>query len=117
MRLSTVLPLILLSPASARAGRTHFGWLYGTTTLPERTVELESWFLEETGKGDDRLDEALLWWGPVVGLTDELELPFRAKVVFAGKERSMGTAQSTGDCNSCHTATGANGAPGRIVLP
>lgn len=50
-------------------------------------------------------------------LTDELELPFRAKVLFDGKERSMGTAQSTGDCNSCHTATGANGAPGRIVLP
>ena len=80
MRQSTFLLLVLLSPASARAGRTHFGWLYDTTTLPERTVELESWFLEESGKGDDRLDEALLWWGPVLGLTDELELAVPVEV-------------------------------------
>jgi predicted CXXCH cytochrome family protein len=25
--------------------------------------------------------------------------------------------QTTGDCNSCHTQSGANGAPGRILLP
>jgi hypothetical protein len=43
--------------------------------------------------------------------------PFRAKVVFNGKERSMQTPQTTDSCNSCHTPTGANGAPGRITLP
>jgi predicted CXXCH cytochrome family protein len=30
------------------------------------------------------------------------------------QERAMGVAQSTGDCNSCHTEKGA---PGRIMLP
>lgn len=43
--------------------------------------------------------------------------PYRAKLIFQGREREMTSAQSSGDCNSCHTATGANGAPGRIVLP
>ena len=44
-------------------------------------------------------------------------LPFRAKVVRAGVERVMLTPQMSGDCNSCHTQDGANGAPGRIVAP
>lgn len=43
--------------------------------------------------------------------------PFRAKVVSGGKERLMGVSQTSGDCNSCHTETGANGAPGRIMAP
>jgi hypothetical protein len=43
--------------------------------------------------------------------------PFRAKVVYDGGERDMMTPQTTGACNSCHTADGANAAPGRIMLP
>jgi hypothetical protein len=47
-----------------------------------------------------------------------IALPFRARVVAAdGHERSMQTPQMIGDCNSCHSVTGKNGAPGRIVLP
>ncbi len=44
-------------------------------------------------------------------------MPYTAKVVYMGRERAMITAQTTGDCNSCHTVTGANNAPGRIMLP
>jgi hypothetical protein len=43
--------------------------------------------------------------------------PYTAKVRFEGRERRMEITQPDGDCNGCHTATGANGAPGRIVLP
>jgi cytochrome c553 len=43
--------------------------------------------------------------------------PYRAKVVANGKERAMSATQTSGDCNSCHTESGANGAPGRIMLP
>lgn len=43
--------------------------------------------------------------------------PFTAKVVSNGKERQMTTPQDNGDCNSCHTETGTNMAPGRIILP
>jgi hypothetical protein len=46
-----------------------------------------------------------------------IEFPIRAKVVHEGRERAMGTPQTSGDCNGCHTETGANGAPGRIYLP
>jgi len=44
-------------------------------------------------------------------------LPYRAKVVFMGRERVMSAAQTSGDCNACHTQTGAMNAPGRILLP
>jgi mono/diheme cytochrome c family protein len=43
--------------------------------------------------------------------------PYRAKVVTADGEREMAAAQTSGDCNSCHTEAGTNGAPGRIMLP
>jgi mono/diheme cytochrome c family protein len=44
-------------------------------------------------------------------------MPYTAKVSFQGKERSMVTPRSDGNCMSCHTAEGLNGAPGRIVAP
>ena len=49
--------------------------------------------------------------------TASLTFPITARVTFQGKTRSMGTAVATGDCNSCHTQTGASSAPGRITLP
>lgn len=44
-------------------------------------------------------------------------LPYRAEVHYAGRVRAMALPQTASDCNSCHTAQGANGAPGRILLP
>jgi len=49
--------------------------------------------------------------------TTAISLPYRAKVTYQGRERIMPVAQTSGDCNNCHTQTGANGAPGRITLP
>jgi hypothetical protein len=46
-----------------------------------------------------------------------LTKPFRAEVTSAAGERAMATPQTIGDCNSCHTQDGANGAPGRIMAP
>jgi hypothetical protein len=43
--------------------------------------------------------------------------PYHAKIVTASGERAMTAAQTSGDCNSCHTQAGANGAPGRIMIP
>jgi hypothetical protein len=45
------------------------------------------------------------------------QLPYTARVIYDGRVREMFTPQTSGQCNSCHTAIGANGAPGRIVLP
>lgn len=46
-----------------------------------------------------------------------IKAPYKVKVVHGGKERVMVASPSSGDCNSCHTKDGAEGAPGRIALP
>ena len=43
--------------------------------------------------------------------------PFNVKVTNGAKTRAMGGSLTAGDCNSCHTVAGANGAPGRIIAP
>ncbi len=43
--------------------------------------------------------------------------PFTVTLLFEGRERAMLAAQNPGDCALCHTAVGANGAPGRILTP
>jgi len=43
--------------------------------------------------------------------------PFHVKVTNGAKVRAMGGALTAGDCNSCHTVTGVNGAPGRVMAP
>jgi len=47
----------------------------------------------------------------------QIKTPFQAKVTYQGRERLMLTAQTSGDCNSCHTQNGTNMAPGRITVP
>ena len=43
--------------------------------------------------------------------------PFSVKVTSSAGTRAMSSTLTSGDCNSCHTTTGANGAPGRIMAP
>jgi hypothetical protein len=83
--------LALLNPRPARAGRTRFGWLYDTETVPERGVELETWFLEEDGKGSPPTDESTLWLAPVVGVTDRIELAFPFEISFERSEMESRT--------------------------
>lgn len=50
--------------------------------------------------------------------TDQrLTLPIKAVVKEGAKTRAMQGTVSSGDCNSCHTQAGLNGAPGRILAP
>jgi hypothetical protein len=44
-------------------------------------------------------------------------VPYTASVVTDGGVAAMLESQTNGDCNSCHTQAGTNGAPGRIVTP
>ncbi|MEZ4385125.1 MAG: hypothetical protein R3A79_27595 [Nannocystaceae bacterium] len=46
-----------------------------------------------------------------------ITFPIKAKVKRGDQELAMVSAQSTGDCNSCHTEQGTSGAPGRILAP
>jgi hypothetical protein len=43
--------------------------------------------------------------------------PYTVKVTYMGRTRVMIAAQTSGDCNTCHTEMGAMMAPGRIMLP
>ena len=73
----TALALVLFAcvlPRTAHAGRTFYGWLYGTEVVPERGVELQTWIQDENDKYSSRNKETWLAWGPQVGITDELEL-------------------------------------------
>jgi hypothetical protein len=49
--------------------------------------------------------------------TTSIATPFHAKVVSGTKERDMVASQTTGACDSSHTETGTNSAPGRIMAP
>jgi hypothetical protein len=75
----TALALLIaacLLPRTAHAGRSFYGWLYGTEVNPERGVEIQTWIQDENDKYGTRDRETWLWWGAVVGVTDQLELAF-----------------------------------------
>lgn len=46
-----------------------------------------------------------------------IALPYTARVVSGGNVREMKTPQTNGDCNTCHTEQGREGAPGRVMWP
>jgi hypothetical protein len=50
-------------------------------------------------------------------IRDKIALPYRAMVMMGGKQNVMVQPQTSGDCNACHSSTGANAAPGRVLTP
>ncbi len=80
--LLVLVPLLSAAEGVARAGRSSFAWLFGTETAPERGVELETWLIEENGKGDAEVDRDLIVWGPAIGITDQLELALPMELQF-----------------------------------
>jgi hypothetical protein len=88
----TVLVAVLLAsvlPQTAHAGRTFYGWLYGTEVVPERGVELQTWVQDETDKYSTRNKETWLAWGPLVGVTDQLELGLPIELEWADVPGAM----------------------------
>ncbi|MDP1824372.1 MAG: hypothetical protein Q8L48_14045 [Archangium sp.] len=49
--------------------------------------------------------------------TATVPVPYKARVKANGKVNAMAAAQTNGDCNTCHTAAGLEGAPGRVLFP
>jgi len=75
VRAVTVVLALLAVPGVARAGRSQYGWLYGSEVLPEKSVEVQQWVYERNGINDPpKTRDTLLWWGVLIGLTDQLEL-------------------------------------------
>nr|MBA3458146.1 hypothetical protein [Deltaproteobacteria bacterium] len=52
---------VLAAPAMASAGRTQYGWLFGTEVMPERGAELQTWIDEQNGL--DPVDINSTTWG------------------------------------------------------
>jgi hypothetical protein len=78
----------------ASAGRTRFGWLSDTETIPQRGVEFQSWTHEMDGKGDSdatATDQTLVWWAPVIGLTDRVELALPVEMAFTRTPTTQST--------------------------
>jgi hypothetical protein len=63
--------LCSLLAGDARAGARPYALVQGIDSLPEGNLELESWF---TARRPSNKDTRWDWWfGPVVGITDQLE--------------------------------------------
>jgi hypothetical protein len=77
--------VVLASGRSAHAGRTHFGWLYGSELVPENGTEVETWIVEENKKGSNERDETSFWWGPVFAVTQHLELAIPIEAAYANE--------------------------------
>ena len=86
-----VIVTVLVCARTAHAGRTFFGWLYGTEVMPERGAEIQTWVYEKNGRGP--LKETGLWWSPLIGVTDQLELAL--PVEFAWTRADGGDADFT----------------------
>lgn len=89
------LTAVLIGTATAHAGRTHFGWSYGTDVIPERGTEFETWILEENKKGDDKVEQTAFWWGLLFALTPHLEIGITAEAQFEKSQVEEGKVHFT----------------------
>jgi len=77
---------VLVLPLRANAGRRAFTWAYDTEIVPEGDLELETWLWARTRSPafPTRTARYWIWWGPVFGLTDHLELNLPFQIVSWG---------------------------------
>ena len=62
------------APAIAHAGRTPYGWLFGTEVLPERGAEVITWIDEQNDRSPNDIHWTRWGWSGLVGVTDQLML-------------------------------------------
>lgn len=85
---SLVIAVVLAVPGTAHAGRTFYGWLFGTEVMPERGAELQSWISEENAQpvvgmpANIHSYETDWWVGPLIGITDQLELALPVEIAW-----------------------------------
>lgn len=81
-RIVLVAAAVLAFPLPADAGRTNYGWLFPDEVLPKRGVEIQTWVYERNNTVDATTHETLMWWGALVGVTDQLELVFPTEWIW-----------------------------------
>jgi hypothetical protein len=83
VRLTIVAVVLMASSATASAGRTYYGWLWGTEVMPERGAELMTWVAEQNDLDHEGHASQTQWWvGPLIGITDQLELALPFEIAW-----------------------------------
>jgi hypothetical protein len=92
------LALVVVAPATAHAGRTFYGWLYGTEVMPERGAEIQTWISDESDLSDEgHADETSWFIQPTIGITDQLELALPVDIAWVKVPGAMPSARTTLD--------------------
>lgn len=82
--------LCLLAPFQASAGRRPFLFAYDSEIVPEGDVEVEQWVWAETKPANsNRAALYWIWWAPVIGLTNHLEMALPFQVVASQGTTSL----------------------------
>jgi cytochrome c553 len=92
------------------------GTVYAEAHEADDCFGVEGVLVELTG-GDGAVHRATTNQAGNFFMRVDLATPFTARIEYEGREARMTLAQSSGRCATCHTTTGASGAPGRIVAP
>lgn len=95
------------------------GTVYGAPNEPQDCYGVEGVSVLVTGANGQEVELVTNAAGNfyLTQRDSSLTMPIRARVESAGGVNAMAAAQESGSCNSCHTEGGANGAPGRILVP
>src|SRR5262249_28968203 len=80
--LMRALAIICLLASHAHAGRTLYGWLASTDTVPEGGLELQTSIYEHDDLGRYHERSSALLWTPAMGLTDKLELAVPVELAY-----------------------------------
>ena len=83
--------VVCLAPGAAQAGRTQYGWLFGTEVMPERGAELQTWITEENATNGDAVNYHETLWGmqALIGVTDQIELAFPVEFIWRDSAATM----------------------------
>lgn len=89
--LLTGLVATVLLPGSAEAGRRSFTWVYDTEIVPQGDVDLEQWLWARARAPARQGDRSRywVWWAPVFGLSQQLELAVPFQLIGTGERTEM----------------------------
>ena len=63
--------VVASAPGIAEAGRTQYGWLFGTEVLPERGAEMITWIDEQNDREPNDIHWTRWGWSGLVGVTEQ----------------------------------------------
>lgn len=78
---------VVCAPGLANAGRTQYGWLFGTEVLPERGAEMLTWIDEQNGRAPTDIHWTRWGWSGLIGVTDQLMIGL--PIEFLWRESDM----------------------------